>query len=147
MIETQELTRTFGGTAAVDRLTLTIDEGEVFGLLGPNGAGKTTTVRMLSGLIGRTSGDATVAGFRLSDPDSARKAAQRNRASAGGTGLYSGPVRGPTLDFYGRLYQVPPLRADRTEKLLTLLGLWDRRDAPLARSPRACGSGWPSPAR
>src|SRR5439155_2138107 len=46
VIETQELTRTFGGTTAVDRLTLTVEEGEVFGLLGPNGAGTTTTVRI-----------------------------------------------------------------------------------------------------
>ena len=131
MIETQELTRTFGGTTAVDRLTLTIAEGEVFGLLGPNGAGKTTTVRMLSGLIGRTSGDATVAGFRLSDPDDARKLRGAIGLLPEEPGLYPDLSAARTLDFYGRLYQVPAaLRADRTEKLLTLLGLWDRRDAP-----------------
>jgi len=131
MIETQELTRTFGGTTAVDRLTLTIAEGEVFGLLGPNGAGKTTTVRMLSGLIGRTSGDATVAGFRLSDPGSARKLRGAIGLLPEEPGLYPDLSAARTLDFYGRLYQVPAaLRADRTEKLLTLLGLWDRRDAP-----------------
>jgi len=131
MIETQDLTRTFGGTTAVDRLTLTIAEGEVFGLLGPNGAGKTTTVRMLSGLIGRTSGDATVAGFRLSDPDDARKLRGAIGLLPEEPGLYPDLSAARTLDFYGRLYQVPAaLRADRTEKLLTLLGLWDRRDAP-----------------
>jgi ABC-2 type transport system ATP-binding protein len=131
VIETQELTRTFGGTTAVDRLTLTIEEGEVFGLLGPNGAGKTTTVRMLSGLIGRTSGDATVAGFRLSDPDSARKLRSVTGLLPEEPGLYPDLSAARTLDFYGRLYQVPAaLRAERTEKLLTLLGLWDRRDAP-----------------
>ncbi len=131
MIETQELTRTFGSTTAVDRLTLTIAEGEVFGLLGPNGAGKTTTVRMLSGLIGRTSGDATVAGFRLSDPDDARKLRGAIGLLPEEPGLYPDLSAARTLDFYGRLYQVPAaLRADRTEKLLTLLGLWDRRDAP-----------------
>jgi ABC-2 type transport system ATP-binding protein len=131
MIEIQELTRTFGGTTAVHRLTLTIAEGEVFGLLGPNGAGKTTTVRMLSGLIGRTSGDATVAGFRLSDPDDARKLRGAIGLLPEEPGLYPDLSAARTLDFYGRLYQVPAaLRADRTEKLLTLLGLWDRRDAP-----------------
>jgi len=131
MIETQDLTRTFGGTTAVDRLTLTIAEGEVFGLLGPNGAGKTTTVRMLSGLIGRTSGDATVAGFRLSDPDDARKLRGAIGLLPEEPGLYPDLSAARTLDFYGRLYQIPAaLRADRTEKLLTLLGLWDRRDAP-----------------
>ena len=131
MIETQDLTRTFGGTTAVDRLTLTIAEGEVFGLLGPNGAGKTTTVRMLSGLIGRTSGDATVAGFRLSDPDDARKLRGAIGLLPEEPGLYPDLSAAAVLDFYGRLYQVPAaLRADRTEKLLTLLSLWDRRDAP-----------------
>ena len=56
MIETENLTRKFGSLAAVDNLTLRVDEGEVFGLLGPNGAGKTTTVRMLCCLISKTSG-------------------------------------------------------------------------------------------
>ena len=131
MIEIQELTRTFGATTAVDRLTLTIAEGEVFGLLGPNGAGKTTTVRMLSGLIGRTSGDATVAGFRLSDPGSARKLRGAIGLLPEEPGLYPDLSAAAVLDFYGRLYQVPAaLRADRIEKLLTLLSLWDRRDAP-----------------
>jgi ABC-2 type transport system ATP-binding protein len=72
-----------------------------------------------------------VAGFRLSDPASARKL----RGSIGllpeEPGLYPDLSAARTLDFYGRLYQVPAaLRADRAEKLLTLLGLWDRRDAP-----------------
>ena len=69
MIEIQNLSRKFGDFTAVDGLTLTIAEGEVFGLLGPNGAGKTTTIRMLAGLIGKTSGDAWVAGCRVGDPD------------------------------------------------------------------------------
>ena len=73
MIEIENLTRKFGDVTAVDGLTLTIAEGEVFGLLGPNGAGKTTTIRMLAGLIGKTSGDAWVAGCRVGDPATARK--------------------------------------------------------------------------
>ena len=48
MIKTENLTKQFTTTLAVDRLTLQIPEGEVFGFLGPNGAGKTTTVRMLT---------------------------------------------------------------------------------------------------
>ncbi len=58
-IETNELTRVFGTRTAVDRLSLAIPAGSVFGFLGPNGAGKTTTVRMLSALIAPTSGTAT----------------------------------------------------------------------------------------
>jgi drug efflux transport system ATP-binding protein len=59
----QELTKRFGGFVAVDRLSLTVRKGEVFGFLGPNGAGKSTTIRMLCGLLRPTSGRASVAGF------------------------------------------------------------------------------------
>jgi ABC-2 type transport system ATP-binding protein len=62
MIEIEGLTRRFGEVTAMDGLTLTIGEGEVFGLLGPNGAGKTTTVRMLACLISRTAGRARIGG-------------------------------------------------------------------------------------
>jgi len=63
IIETRDLTRRFGELLAVNRLSLTIDEGEIFGLLGPNGAGKTTTIKMLTTLLPPTSGQAMVAGF------------------------------------------------------------------------------------
>ena len=62
MIETTNLTKKFDDNTAVDRLTLSIPEGEVFGFLGPNGAGKTTTVRMLTSLIAPTSGTAVLMG-------------------------------------------------------------------------------------
>ncbi len=58
-IETHKLRKVFGDYAAVKGLTLQVMQGEVFGFLGPNGAGKTTSMKMLLGLIGRTSGDAT----------------------------------------------------------------------------------------
>ena len=60
IIETDELTKVYNGQVAVDRLTLRIPEGEVFGFLGPNGAGKTTTLLMLLGLTEPTSGKARV---------------------------------------------------------------------------------------
>ena len=63
VIRTEALTKTYGATAAVDHVDLTVDAGEVFGLLGPNGAGKTTTILMLLGLTEPTSGRALVAGF------------------------------------------------------------------------------------
>jgi ABC-type multidrug transport system, ATPase component len=50
-IEITDLTKSFNGLRAVDRLNLSIDKGQIFGLLGPNGAGKTTTIRMLTGLL------------------------------------------------------------------------------------------------
>jgi ABC-2 type transport system ATP-binding protein len=66
IIETKGLTRTFGTSAAVDHLDLSVQAGDVFGLLGPNGAGKTTTIRMLTTLLAPSSGTARVCGFDVS---------------------------------------------------------------------------------
>ncbi len=63
IIQTEGLTKAYGGKIAVDRLDFVVEPGEVFGLLGPNGAGKTTTILMLLGLTEPTSGTARVAGF------------------------------------------------------------------------------------
>ena len=65
MIDAENLTKKFGEFTAVDDLTLHIEEGEVFGFLGPNGAGKTTTVRMLTGLISKTSGKAQIGSYEM----------------------------------------------------------------------------------
>jgi ABC-2 type transport system ATP-binding protein len=130
VIETKRLTRTFGHVTAVDELTLSISEGEVFGLLGPNGAGKTTTIRMLAGLIGKTSGEARVADCKVGDPADARKLRSLIGLMPEEAGLYPDLSAAQTLDFYGRLYRVPrDQRAERAERLLTLLDLWNRRDA------------------
>jgi ABC-2 type transport system ATP-binding protein len=129
VIEIENLSRKFGDVTAVDGLTLTIGEGEVFGLLGPNGAGKTTTIRMLAGLIGKTSGDAWVAGCRVGDPGTARKLRGLIGLMPEEAGLYPDLSAARTLDFYGKLYQVPSgMRALRIERLLTMLDLWDRRN-------------------
>lgn len=64
-IQTKELTRRYGEKTAVDALDLTVKQGELFALLGVNGAGKTTTVKMLSGLLAPTSGDAEILGYSL----------------------------------------------------------------------------------
>ena len=69
VIETQCLTKRYGTLTAVDRLTLGVRRGEVYGFLGPNGAGKTTTLRMLVGLVRPTSGSATILGARPGSPD------------------------------------------------------------------------------
>lgn len=62
VIQIKELTKKFNGELAVDRLSLTIEQGEFFALLGENGAGKTTTIKMLSCLLAPTSGDALMLG-------------------------------------------------------------------------------------
>ena len=63
VIKTTSLTKQYGEFTAVDRLDLSIEQGEVFGFLGPNGAGKTTTILMLLGLTSPTNGSATIYGY------------------------------------------------------------------------------------
>ena len=59
------LTKSFGGTLAVDNVTLRISAGEMVALLGPSGCGKTTTLRMVAGLVQPTSGDVLIDGYRV----------------------------------------------------------------------------------
>jgi ABC-2 type transport system ATP-binding protein len=66
VIEVTDLVRRFGSFTAVDNVSFHVEPGEIFGYLGANGAGKSTTIRMLTGLLSPTSGDAVVAGNRLS---------------------------------------------------------------------------------
>jgi ABC-2 type transport system ATP-binding protein len=73
-IEAAGLTKVFGRFTAVDRVSFSIGQGEIFGLLGPNGAGKSTTIRMLCGLLDPTSGSATVGGFDIArDPERVKR--------------------------------------------------------------------------
>ncbi len=124
MIQTENLTKSFDAFTAVDRLTLDIAEGEVFGFLGPNGAGKTTTVRMLTSLIAPTAGSAIVAGHRVGQDD------QEIRRNAGilteTPGLYDRLSAERNLRIYATLYEVKDV-AGQVEKYLRLLGLWERR--------------------
>src|SRR5260370_16809909 len=63
LIVLKDLAKKFGHTAAVDKISMSIGQGEVFGFLGANGAGKTTTIRMLCGLTKPTGGAATIDGL------------------------------------------------------------------------------------
>jgi ABC-2 type transport system ATP-binding protein len=65
MIELRELTKTYDRHTAVDRLSLTVRRGEVFGFIGPNGAGKTTTIRMMGGILAPTAGEALICGISM----------------------------------------------------------------------------------
>ena len=65
VIEINELTKKFGDFTAVDRISFSVEKGEIFGFLGANGAGKTTAMRMLCGLIHPSSGNGKVAGFEI----------------------------------------------------------------------------------
>ncbi|MFW9844323.1 MAG: ATP-binding cassette domain-containing protein, partial [Candidatus Thorarchaeota archaeon] len=65
VIQTTGLSKNFGSVKALVNLDLGVERGSVFGFLGPNGAGKTTTVRILSGLLKPTTGNATVCGYDI----------------------------------------------------------------------------------
>ena len=125
MIHTENLTKKFGDVTAVEGLNLDIKEGEVFGFLGPNGAGKTTTVRMLTSLIGPTSGTALVNGFRIGRQDT------EIRRSVGvlteTPGMYDNLSAEYNLRIYAELYEVKDVPG-QVEKYLRMLGLWDRRN-------------------
>jgi ABC-2 type transport system ATP-binding protein len=111
---------------AVDAVSFTVPEGEIFGLLGPNGAGKTTTIKMLCTLITPTSGDARVAGFSVA------KEQQKVRANLGVmlTGertLYWKLTGRENLQYFAALYHMEPAYAKkRIEELLALVGLKER---------------------
>ena len=124
MIRTEQLTKRFEATLAVDRLTLEVHPGEVFGFLGPNGAGKTTTVRMLSALIGPSSGRAWVAGYEIGREDSEIR--RRVGILTETPGLYERLSAQYNLGFFANLYEVQDTAA-QVERYLRLLGLWDRR--------------------
>lgn len=127
MIKTENLTRKFGDNLAVDRLTLEIDQGEVFGFLGPNGAGKTTTVRMLACLIAPTVGQASVLGYQVGRDD------QQIRRNVGilteTPGMYDRLSAWRNLTIYAKLYEVAEVER-QVEKYLRMLGLWERRNDP-----------------
>ena len=126
-IHTSNLTRKFGDLTAVERLSVDILSGEVFGILGPNGAGKTTTVRMLTSLIAPTSGEATVNGFRVGESDMAIR--QSVGILTETPGLYQNLTAYRNLEIYARLYEVENA-GKQIEKYLRMFGLWSRRDDP-----------------
>ena len=121
-IRTENLTKAFGANKAVDGLTVSVAEGEIFGLVGPDGAGKTTTMRLLTGILDRTSGEAWVAGLDVGRHPEAVKdhigyMSQR-------FGLYADLTVMENIAFYGDLYGVTRAeRALRVERLLEFSGL------------------------
>ncbi|WP_055585621.1 ABC transporter ATP-binding protein [Peterkaempfera griseoplana] len=115
-IELRAFTKTYGRATGVDRLTVTVETGEVFGFLGPNGAGKTTTLRTLTGLLRPTSGQVRVLGL---DPVADhRRLAPRLGYLPGELRLYPELTGSQTLGLLGDLQGVPtPRRAELCERL------------------------------
>mgnify|MGYP001076503066 CR=1 FL=1 len=126
IIEVQGLTKDFGRFRAVDRVSFTVLQGEIFGFLGPNGAGKSTTIRMLLGLLRPSGGTGRVAGFDLvreQDRIRERVGYMSQRFS-----LYEDLTAEENLLFFGGVYGLPEARLrQRIEEVLELVGLTERR--------------------
>lgn len=126
-IEVRQLTKRFGDFTAVDHISFTVPEGEIFGLLGPNGAGKTTLIRMLTTLTPPTSGSASVGGFDiLRDADGVR-----NSIGVIPQALTSDPdlTAWENLTIHAKLYGVPAARRrELAEEILSAVDLLEFRD-------------------
>ncbi len=121
MIEAFDLTRRFGTFTAVSQVSLQVPDGAILALLGPNGAGKTTTIRMLSGLLAPTEGNATVAGYDIRrEPDAVRACVG---LVTDVPGLFEQMKVPAYLDFFGNIYGLTS--AERTHRIDELLEFFD----------------------
>jgi len=121
-ISASHLVRRFGDFTAVNDVSFQVAKGEIFGFLGPNGSGKTTVIKMLTGLLPFTSGEATVQGINVrSDPESVR---ENIGYMSQNFSLYSDLTVRENLTFYGRIYGLPPERLRRRiDEVVELNGL------------------------
>lgn len=122
VIAAHDLTCRFGDFTAVDGASFTIQRGEIFGFLGPNGCGKTTTMKMLTGLLPATSGEA----FLLGGPIDAKDLNSRNRIGymSQSFSLYTELTVRQNLDLHARLFQLPRDKAnERIAELVHQFGL------------------------
>ena len=126
-IKTSNLSKDFGSLVAVDRLTIEVPSGIVFGFLGQNGAGKTTTIHLLLGLLEPTSGEAQVLGYDVKcQADLIR---EKTGVLLEYKGLYERLTALDNLELYGRVWHIPSNeRHERNKELLTHFNLWERRN-------------------
>jgi ABC-2 type transport system ATP-binding protein len=127
IVETRDLTRSYGSNLALDHLTLQIPEGAIFGFIGPNGAGKTTTMRILTTLLQPSGGEARVAGISVTrDPRGVRRLVG---FMPDFFGVYDNMKSWEYLDFFGRAYGVAAeRRSGLIGELLELVDLAHKRD-------------------
>ena len=126
MIEAHDLRRTFGSKEAVAGISFNTRRGEIFGLLGPNGAGKTTTIRMLTGQIDPSGGNAIVAGCDIVKERAQLK--ERIGVVFEEQNLYERLSARLNLEFSCWLYGLPKSRVD---EVLDLVKLRDRAKDPI----------------
>ncbi|MEM0147166.1 MAG: ATP-binding cassette domain-containing protein [Candidatus Micrarchaeaceae archaeon] len=123
-ITVKALSKKYGNFTAVDNISFNVKSGEIFGFLGPNGAGKTTTVHMLTTIIDKTSGDATVAGFDIS------KDKENVRNSIGivfqDPSLDDRLTGYENLDFHATIYGIG--KAERKKRIAEMLDMVELSD-------------------
>lgn len=136
-VEIKDLVKTFAAFTAVDRISLTVNRGEIFGFLGPNGAGKSTTIRMLCGILTPTSGSGKVAGFDIFSQT--EKIKQNIGYMSQKFSLYEDLTVEENLDFYAGVYTIAkPLVPERKEWVLEMAGLRDKKNT----LTRNLAGGW-----
>jgi ABC-2 type transport system ATP-binding protein len=127
VVETKELTKKYGRVVALDRLTLSVERGQILGFVGPNGAGKTTTIKILVGLARPTSGSATVAGADC--VKEARKLKRLVGYMPDTFGSYDNMRVGEYLDFFGAAFGLRRReRGRRIAEVLDIAGAGTFRD-------------------
>jgi daunorubicin resistance ABC transporter ATP-binding subunit len=127
-IEVRDLCKSFGNFQAVDHLSLSVKQGEIFGLLGTNGSGKTTTINMISGLSVPTSGEVRIMGFDVRH--NTRQVHQILGSVPQETALYEELTAWVNMDFHADLFGIPRKeKKERITKLLELVQLLDRKDS------------------
>lgn len=126
MIKVENLVKKFGEVTAVDNVSFEVEAGEIFAFLGPNGAGKTTTIKMLTTLLRPTSGNISIDGL---DPTTHSNEVRKRFGIVFQDPSLDGELTAEeNMDLHGVLYHVPrKIRHERTEMLLRLFELWERR--------------------
>ncbi|HEY1204404.1 MAG: ABC transporter ATP-binding protein [Bryobacteraceae bacterium] len=136
-VEAHDLVKRFGSFVAVDRVSLAVRRGEIFGFLGPNGAGKSTTIRMLCGLLTPSAGTARVGGFDVATESESIKRSIGYMSQK--FSLYDDLEVGENIEFFSGIYGVPEdRRAERRDYVLKMAGLEDRRHT----MTRLLAGGW-----
>jgi ABC-2 type transport system ATP-binding protein len=136
-VEIRELSRHFGAFKAVDRISLRVGEGEIFGFLGANGAGKSTTIRMLCGLLRPSSGSASVLGIDVArDPEGVKR---RIGYMSQRFSLYNDLTVAQNVRFFGGVYGLRgELARERQQWALEMAGLVGKEDRLTGELP----GGW-----